>query len=302
MGKKYVRLSDIRIRDPFVLPVESEQQYYLFGSTDEDVWFGKGEGFRVWRSMDLHQWEGGTFAFQPPHGFWADRNFWAPEVHMYRGAFYMMASFLAAGCHRGVQLLRAFSPEGPYSPFTDGPITPPEWDCLDGTLYVENGKPYMIFSHEWTQIQDGAICCAEMSEDLTHFLETPRVLFHASEAPWSIAGTGNVVRKAGENYVTDGPYLFRNHNGLWMLWSSYSKIGYAIGAAHSISGSVQGPWKHAAEPFYNHDGGHGMLFLTFEGKRLLAIHTPNESPEERAVFFEVAEDPALGLQIQVAQI
>lgn len=300
MSKEYVRLSDIRIRDPFVLPVESEQQYYLFGSTDTDVWFGRGEGFRVWRSKDLQNWEGGAFAFQPPTGFWSDRNFWAPEVHLYRGAYYMVASFLADGCHRGVQLLRASRPEGPYIPFTDGPITPKEWDCLDGTLYVESGRPYMIFSHEWTQIQDGAICCAEMSENLTHFVETPTVLFHASEAPWSIASTGNVIQRAGENYVTDGPYLYRNHDGLWMLWSSYSRTGYAIGSAYSTSGSVRGPWKHTCKPFYDHNGGHGMLFKTFDRKRLLAIHTPNESPNERAVFFEVTEDPVLGLRIHHA--
>lgn len=30
-----------------------------------------------------------------------------------------------------------------------------------------------------------------------------------------------------------------------------------------------------------------MIFTTFEGKRLLTIHTPNETPLERAIFIEL---------------
>ena len=28
---------------------------------------------------------------------------------------------------------------------------------LDGTLYVENGLPYMVYAHEWIQILDGTM-------------------------------------------------------------------------------------------------------------------------------------------------
>lgn len=39
--------------------------------------------------------------------------------------------------------------------------------------------------------------------------------------------------------------------------------------------------------FQSEDGGHGMLFKTFDGKQLLAMHTPNKSPMERATFIEI---------------
>jgi arabinan endo-1,5-alpha-L-arabinosidase len=52
----------------------------------------------------------------------------------------------------------------------------------------------------------------------------------------------------------------------------------------------------AEEPFYKNNGGHGMLFQTFEGALKLAMHTPNESPEERAVFLSVVDDKELGLR------
>lgn len=157
--------------------------------------------------------------------------------------------------------------------------------------------PWLVFSHEWTQIQDGTVCCARLTDDLKELTEEPKVLFHASEAPWSTADTGDVIKQAGENYVTDGPFLFKTENGtLQMLWSSFSVTGYAIGLATSRSGSVSGPWMQQEEPFYEKDGGHGMLFRSFAGELMLAIHTPNDSPYERAVFLPVTEDEVKGLK------
>lgn len=37
------------------------------------------------------------------------------------------------------------------------------------------------------------------------------------------------------------------------------------------------------------DGGHGMLFRSFEGQLYLTLHQPNNTPEERPHFFEVKE-------------
>ncbi|MGO4369553.1 glycoside hydrolase, partial [Paenibacillus sp. MCAF20] len=85
--------------------------------------------------------------------------------------------------------------------------------------------------------------------------------------------------------VTDGPYLYHTENGeLHMLWSSGSKTGYAIGIARSESGKIEGPWLQDETPLFAEDGGHGMLFRTFEGQLMLSIHAPNKLTEERAVF------------------
>ena len=40
-----MRLTDIQIRDPFVLPIAATQTYYLFGTTDKNCWTGPGVGF-----------------------------------------------------------------------------------------------------------------------------------------------------------------------------------------------------------------------------------------------------------------
>lgn len=280
---------DIQIRDPYVLPLKSEGLYYLFGSTDKDIWKDKATGFDTYRSRDLESWEGPFPAFRPPADFWSDRNYWAPEVHEYQGSYYMFATFKAEGVCRGTQILASDRPEGPYKPHSDGPVTPRDWECLDGTLHVDDeGNPWMVFCHEWVQISDGTICAIPLTPDLTKAAGDPVKLFAASEAPWADALESP---RHGRGYVTDGPFMYRADNGvLSMVWSSFKDGRYAQGLAVSESGSVLGPWKQQPEPLFASDGGHGMVFKTFDGRIMLALHTPNKTPNERAIFIELIEE------------
>ena len=74
-----------------------------------------------------------------------------------------------------------------------------------------------------------------------------------------------------------------------MLWSSFSNTGYTIGYARSFSGEIQGPWIQEKEPIFSQDGGHGMMFKTFDGKLILAIHSPNIPGKERLLLFEMED-------------
>lgn len=282
-------INEIQIRDPYVLTDPEEGCYYLYGTTDKEPWSGQAQGFQAYKSSDLEQWEGPYPVFTPPADFWADRNFWAPEVHLYRGAYYMPASFKSADHRRAVHILWSQNPLGPFLPLSREPVTPAGWECLDGTLYLDDaGSPWLIFSHEWTQIHDGAMCCMRLKEDLKAGCSLPAVMFRASRSGWSTNDTGDVVKGEGENYVTDGPFLMRpKDGGLMLLWSSYSAAGYSIGTAYSASGKITGPWRHAAKPFFSADGGHGMVFCTLDGRMMLAIHQPNRTPYERARFIPV---------------
>jgi hypothetical protein len=55
------------------------------------------------------------------------------------------------------------------------------------------------------------------------------------------------------------------------------------------SGNILGPWKQKEEPIYRADGGHGMVLRGVDGILRLAIHTPNDTPNERPVFLPVRE-------------
>ncbi len=275
---------DIQIRDPFILRCDEEGAYYLYGTVGgkrlED---GRTvPHFMTYRTRDLVEFEEPIEVFDAPEGFWADRDFWAPEVHRYHGKYYMFASFKAPDKCRGTQILVCDTPAGRFVPLTKEPVTPRDWECLDGTLYVDDaGKPWIVFCHEWLQIHDGAICAMPLTEDLTQAAGAPQVLFHASDAPFAPQGQ--------TDYVTDGPFLFRmQHGRLGMLWSSFiPETGYAQYLAVSDSG-IDGTWTQTDTPVYVSDGGHGMLFEAFDGRLLLTLHAPNRWPEHPR-FLAVAE-------------
>lgn len=285
-----MKLSDIYIRDPFVL--EENGVYYLYGTMGEYSWEG-GCGFDVYTSRDLVNWSGPYPVFRPEAGFWADKNFWAPEVFKYRGSFCMLASFYKEGAMRATQILKADSPLGPFVPITPEPQTPADWMCLDGTLYVDGqGQPWMVFCHEWLQVTDGEICAMPLTEDLSRAAGDPVQLFTASQAAWTIPG-------ADGQYITDGPFLYRKQDGeLLMLWSSFGRDGYSLAVAHSRNGSVLGPWINEESPLYTCNGGHGMLFHDQQGALLLSLHQP-DSPYglERPEFIPVRESEEYGLEL-----
>ena len=50
-----MKSSEIQIRDPFVYVEKG--MYYLYGSTDRNIWSGKGRGFTAYKGNDLENWE-----------------------------------------------------------------------------------------------------------------------------------------------------------------------------------------------------------------------------------------------------
>ena len=277
------KLSEIIIRDPFILPCRENSTYYLYGTSHPANGYD-GWGFHCWKSSDLENWDGPFRVFAPAEDFWGKRDFWAPEVHFYCGRYYLFGSCKADGACRASHIFQSNSPEGPFEPLTPEPITPAEWECLDATLYVEDGTPYTVFCHEWKQVEDGEMVLMQLTGDLKAPASPPVTLFKASEAPW----TRSFVRDGkNANFITDGPFLFKHENRLLMLWSSKGPEGcggYSMGYAESASGKVAGPWIHHEKLIHFVNGGHGMAFTGFDGKLYCTLHQPNTPPEHPAIF------------------
>lgn len=271
-----MKLNDINIRDPFILL--HEDTYYLYGSRT-----GEQKGFDVYKSRDLDEWSAPETVFEYKPGFWGETDFWAPEVHLYNGRFYMLASFKGSGCRRGTAVLVCDRPDGRFREHSRGAVTPAEWECLDGTLYIGgDGTPYMVFCHEWVQTSDGEMCAVRLSKELDKSEGDPFVLFKASQASWS-----RPLDDAGTQFVTDGPFMYRNGCGeLFMLWSSMGEGNYTQGIAKSDNGRLDGKWDLDGTLFEK-DGGHGMLFKDKNGELYLVIHRPNHYPMERPVLIKV---------------
>ena len=278
-----MKTSDIHIRDPFILVYDGV--YYLYGTRGATCW-GKATGFDVYIGLDLKNWEGPFPCFENDGSFWADRHYWAPEVHRWRGAFYMFASFKNESCCRGTAILCADSPLGPFRPHSAGPVTPEKWECLDGTFYVgKEGRPYMVFCHEWVQAGDGEIWAVPLREDLASPSGSPFLLFKASTASWC----REIRNDQASGFITDGPFLWRTNSGaLLCLWASFSEQGYTEGLAISDNGEIDGKF-HQLPPLFAQNGGHGMVFSGLDGQLYLTLHCPNDHPLERPCFLPIQE-------------
>ncbi len=292
-----LKLADVRMRDACILPDPTTQTYTIIAS----AW----RGVRAYTSKDLITWEGPHLIFQTPDNFWPGaemRGIWAPELHRYKDKYYLFLTFDTATklgeqwrnwlprVRRGSQILVGDSPLGPFKPFENRPTPPEDMMTLDGTLWVEDGVPYMVFCHEWVQIVNGTVEMIQLKDDLSGTVGEPKRLFFGNDGPWT--------KRSDEFgcWVTDGPSLYQSKSGkLFMIWSSGSPTGYATGVAISDSGKLAGPWRQQAAPLYAEDGGHGFIFKRLDGQLMLVLHSPNKATE-RARLFEL-EDTGETLRI-----
>lgn len=302
-------VQDLYIRDPYILPVPKTKTYYMYRSASVRGNDGRMRGgVEVLKSKDLEHWESPHQVFEVPVDNWITGDLWAPEVHAYKGKYYLFAtlnsdiewkkaSFSHHYTFRGTQVFWSHSPEGPFMAFGKMPFTPMDEMALDGTLWVENGQPYMIYCHEWLQIVDGTMKIVPLKKDLSGPAGNPLRLFCASSAQWS---TGSGLINGEMIYVTDGCFIYRTKIGkLLMIWSSFMNGEYAIGIAESVTGKVTGPWQQQPEPLFHKNGGHGMIFKDFQDRLCLVIHSPNSpSGKERACIFELED---LGSTLRVKE-
>jgi hypothetical protein len=309
---KTVHFNDLIMSDPFIYPHKETQTYYLTCS-----------GGWMYKSSDLEMWTG-PYAIIDIKGLWLERAGFAAaaEIHKIGDKYYYAGTWSDHSelieqvprrynvPHNQTYLLRADNPEGPYTSFAIEPgydYQPHDWDCIDGTLYEENGKIYMIFVHEWTQIIDGTMDYIELAPDLSYTVsEKPITMFRATEAPWvtemNASGEATFGLKM-PGWVTDGPQMFRTQTGkLGMLWSSWGKERYAQGIAYSESGTIAGPWVQEEEAFMANNSGHGMLFKTFEGKLIFVVHHASENGPRKPQYWNVDDSGdklVLGTQINI---
>jgi beta-xylosidase len=273
--RKNIPLDSIRLSDPFILADKKTSMYYMTGT-----------GGLLYKSKDLKLWDGPYHIAKTDSTSWMGPRpmIWAAEIHSYKDRYYYFATFTNRGVkidtvkgnaidRRASHVLESENPDGPFFPMKDPTYLPADKPTLDGTFWIDkDGKPYMVYCYEWLQNWNGTIEKIELKPDLSGSVGEGKLLFRASESPWSREKDENGIDKP--NKVTDGPYLFYTGTGrLGMIWTSWVYDVYVQGVAYSTSGTLDGPWVHEKEPITPQNFGHGMLFRTLEGKLLMAIHS-----------------------------
>lgn len=261
--------SKISERDPFVFVDTKTKSYYIHSNASNGTSVYKSKDLRMWRKIPER-------SFIPDNSFWGKTDFWAPDVYLFKDKYYMFITVSGTTEKRGTTILVSDNPEGPFKPLINKAITPSDWMCLDGSLYIDKAnQPWLVFCREWLEVKDGEIYAQKLSADLTSTIDEPILLFKASSAPW----IGSISAQNVTGYVTDAPFIYTMDNeALIMLWSSFDKTGkYVIAQATSLNGNIIGPWQQESLPLNSDDGGHAMLFKDLEGKLKISYHAPNSA-------------------------
>lgn len=307
-----MKRKDIRVRDPYILLYESV--YYMYATTGEKT-------LSCYTSADLENWSEGRVVFEISEGSWAYKDVWAAEVHRYKGRFYLFVSLLGKpelypdgsdamypeNCPprlkerlmRGTQIAVSDTPTGPFVPLVNRPVTPLEQSCIDGTLFVKDGVPYIFYSHDWPdnycereKAYVGQICAARLKDDLTEIVGEPWVVFDSNEVPLSAKTPHHVVEADGSftRYGSDAPFVQTLSDGrLFLTWSPYLQDTYVVLGAVSESGDIHGPWRHLDEPIFEDNGGHAMFFRNKANELCMVLHAPESQQKERAHLFVMRE-------------
>ena len=282
---------DIRTRDPFI--VAHDGIYYLYCATGSK----DGKSIVAYRSRDLEEWEEPVEVYRLSTETWKLAELWAPEVHLYRGKFYLFLSIKGKNGLRGTEISVADTPMGPFVPIADRAATPLDKSCIDGTLFVDGDTPYIVYSRDWPDhyvpekgAYVGQLAAQQLSEDLTTPVGEPFCLFESSDCPYSAERPAKHPWQGEDvaRFGSDAPFFNRLSDGrLFLTWSPFAANNYVVLGA--VAKDIRGPWTHIDTPLYDNNGGHAMFFTDFDGVRKMCIHQPERYPDERTRIFTAVE-------------
>ena len=280
-----MKRDEIHIRDPFIFVEDGV--YYLLGTTTDDPW-GAGSDLTLYSSEDLELFER-KCTMVTDGCLDSYTNIWAPELHKYKGKYYLIVSAFRQDVGRGCFILVSDSLDGGFKMLTGKYITPNGWeDCLDATLFVYQGKPYLYFSNNWpntiTNDGDGSLFVVELSDDLKETIGKPKKIISGKYSGIAVEIGDDSVR----GYIAEGPYLYEENGRIVLLWSTIGSGGYMV-IKNVSDGGVFGNYIFE-KVIFDDDGGHCMRFTGLDGTPRIIFHRPNITPYERIKLVDMPKD------------
>lgn len=314
----------IAFGDPFIL-TDSDGKYYMYGTGGY-----VDKGFGAYSSTNLQDWtfEGQVYHHDNKNG-WGIDAFWAPEVYLRNGRYYMLYS--AQWKENPTQELENFrigvavsdKPTGPFIDCYDRPIFDPGYPIIDANLWFEDGRVYLYYSRccykhpvesevaTWAKnkgwydkVEESWVYGVEIKPDFSDIIGEPKLLLRPPlkmgvSDDWE---SRSVTSREVNRRWTEGSYLFKEGHTYYMMYSANNFDGknYAIG--YATSKSPLGPFKKASNnPILQKNGlvtgtGHNSMAYSRDGKqRYCVYHGRTEATgHQRLVFIDPMEITADG--------
>lgn len=228
----YANGKPIHVADPCVFT--DGKIYYLTGTSGAD------KGFEYYTSTDLKNWEYKGMLYEPGDNdaYKGASCFWAPEVHVVNGKYYLTFSCLSPQ-YKGLITCLAVS-DKPNGKYTDLylPWIDPKYAAIDCHIFIDDDKqPYLYYSHNYNKdgVAVGETYAAKLKDDLSSIIGEPTFVSSASQ-PWECVNWE-------KNRCNEGPWVIK-HGKKYVMTYSANDTGfdhYGIGVAEASS--PLGPWK-----------------------------------------------------------
>lgn len=271
--------------DPFVLRVGDT--YYAYGTgteLDRDR-RDRPAAFSVLRSTTLTHWEhiGGVLPTRPGE---EARAYWAPEVAMRDGRFYLYYSSAPPGrdeLHR-LHVAVADRPEGP---FEDKGLVLPDHDefTIDADPFCDprTGRWYLFFARDFFEERTGTgLAVAPLADDMMAVAAPPRPMLRAN-ADWQIYERDRPLygRRWEAWHTVEGPCVVYREGRYYCFYSGGNWQTRDYGVSYAVADNPLGPWQHAPEagpvvlrerPPHALGPGHNSYCVAPDGTGVLVYH------------------------------
>lgn len=262
---------DHNFPDPLV--VNDQGTYYAFATQRDE------HAHQVITSKDLVHWKKEKSIPAPA---WATGQLWAPEVHKWKGKWYLFCSGLDKDSKkRDLTVAVADKPTGPYTyiakliPGASENPTGTDEGAIDPTVFIEKGVLYLLYIREAVP---RAIKIVRLSDDLKSTIGEPKVVITITrDVEQGILDAPTMIKRNGTYYLLFSTGWFQSDNkndSKYQIWAATSK-------------SLIGPYAKPDKPVLTgvkdliYSPGHQCVFRTSNGDWWIGYHAWSTEGEPR---------------------
>ena len=303
--------------DPFVL--RHKGVYYAFGTTGEHS-AADGRVFSVLTSRNLVDWKEVGGALVPPKGS-EGAQYWAPEVVLHEGTFYMYYSrgggAIAATVGHRLHVATSKTPQGPYTEVALLDVPESKFTIDAHPFRDTDGQWYLFYARDFIDSDNGYFPGTGLAVDrltsMTRLANQPRTVMRARH-PWTLFEANRTMplydnRTFAQWHTLEGPFMRRHHGKYYCFYSGANFLTERYGVDYCVADHILGPYSDAgaekgarvlhAVPGHVRGPGHHSHILGPDGKsEYLVYHAWNKAMTERQLCIDPLAWTAQGPRCQ----
>lgn len=214
-------------------------------------WNGRKMVFPLLRSSDLIHWESLGAALIAPEFAIPGGEFWAPEVGVHDGLFYLYYSVATSGLNHQLRVAVSSRPEGPYEDsarLIGGDAVCPF--AIDAHPFRDStGEWYLFYARDFLDAghdcRAGTALEVDRLQSMTKLAGTPRVVLRA-RWDWQRFQTDREMYGGRYDWHTlEGPCVRQFRGRYYCFFSGGCYQGEGYGVDYGVADSVYGPYADA---------------------------------------------------------